>query len=180
MELGATIEVLILFVFIGAYLFHDNEATSYEFFMWGDIGIVNDIRFYGVAPHWYFRPFMAWLIVCPHHKTGIFGLLFLFVTLMYQPNIHGFDENDGLDDLTVLLWWPFISKSTLPTEASNCVSLHMYKQLLYTWFLMCSLYTTSFLPYGRFYNRLGGNIAMLYSYMFVYIYLSSAQLRNPN
>lgn len=45
---------------------------------------------------------------------------------------------------------------------------------------MCSLYTTSFLPYGRFYNRLGGNIAMLYSYMFVYIYLSSAQLRNPN
>ena len=45
---------------------------------------------------------------------------------------------------------------------------------------MCALYTTSFLPYGKFYNRLGGNVAMLYSYMFVYVYLSCAPLRNPN
>jgi len=27
--------------------------------MWGDIGLIPDVRFYGVAPHWYFRPFMA-------------------------------------------------------------------------------------------------------------------------
>jgi|TARA_B110000091_G_scaffold164254_1_gene175417 hypothetical protein len=47
---------------------------------------------------------MAWLLVCPHHKTGIFGLLFLFVALMYQPNIHGFDDNEGMDELTILLW----------------------------------------------------------------------------
>jgi hypothetical protein len=36
---------------------------------------------------------MAWLIVCPHHKTGIFGLLFLFFVLFHQPTLHGFNEN---------------------------------------------------------------------------------------
>lgn len=180
MELGATIEMLFLFTFICAFMYHEPESLSYELFMWGDIGIVNDVRFSGVAPHWYFRPFMAWLLVCPHHKTGIFGLLFLFIALMYQPNIHGYDDNEGMDDLTILLWWPVIKRNSLPTEPSKCITLNMYKQLLYTWFFMCALYTTSFLPYGKFYNRLGGNIAMLYSYMFVYIYLSCASLRNPN
>ena len=123
---------------------------------------------------------MAWLLVCPHHKTGIFGLLFLFIVLMYQPNIHGFDDNDGMDEPTTLLLWPVVKRTSLPTEPSRAITLDMYKQLLYTWFLMCALYTTSFLPYGKFYNRLGGNIAMLYSYMFVFIYLSCAQIRNPN
>jgi hypothetical protein len=51
---------------------------SYEIFMWGDVGFINDIRFYGVAPHWYFRPLMAWLLVCPFHKLGIAGLVFFF------------------------------------------------------------------------------------------------------
>jgi len=41
-------------------MYPEPESLSYEIFMWGDIGIVNDVRFYGVAPHWYFRPFMAW------------------------------------------------------------------------------------------------------------------------
>jgi len=27
------------------------EALSYEIFMWGDIGLMPDVRFYGVAPH---------------------------------------------------------------------------------------------------------------------------------
>jgi len=44
---------------------------------------------------------------------------------------------------------------------------------------MSALYTTSFLPYGRFYHSIGGNSAMLYSYMFVFIYLSCTSLRNP-
>jgi hypothetical protein len=36
---------------------------------------------------------------------------------------------------------------------------------------MACMYTTSFLPYGRFYNRLGGNIGMLLAYIFVFLYL---------
>lgn len=181
MEIGSTIEMLILFLFISILMYPEPESLSYEIFMWGDIGIVNDVRFYGVAPHWYFRPFMAWLLVCPHHKTGIFGLLFLFITLMYQPNIHGYDDNEGLNSSTALsLYWSTNKFLSLPTKYNKIITLSLYKQMLYTWFIMCALYTTSFLPYGRFYNRLGGNIAMLYSYMFVFVYLSFPPFRNPS
>jgi len=36
---------------------------------------------------------------------------------------------------------------------------------------MCIAYSTTFLPYGRFYNRLGGNIGMLASYLYIFFYL---------
>ena len=44
---------------------------------------------------------------------------------------------------------------------------------------MAALYTSSFLPYGRFYNRLGGNFAMLGAYFYVFIYLTFTGLRRP-
>jgi len=44
---------------------------------------------------------------------------------------------------------------------------------------MCALYTSSFLPYGRFYNRLGGNIGMLGAYLYVLLYVSITSLRRP-
>lgn len=44
---------------------------------------------------------------------------------------------------------------------------------------MCALYTSSFLPYGRFYNRLGGNIGMLGAYFYVLLYVSITSLRRP-
>jgi hypothetical protein len=43
--------MLILFFFISLYLYPEPEALSYELFMWGDVGFVTDVRFYGVAPH---------------------------------------------------------------------------------------------------------------------------------
>lgn len=178
-ELKATLEVLIAFVFIGYYLYPEPESLSYELFMWGDIGIMNDIRFYSVAPHWYFRPFMAWLLACPHHKTGLFGLVFLFGALYFQPNLHGFSDTDGLD-YSVSSWWSLmVGSPSLPSDHNNSITLNLYRQVVYAFFFMCALYTTSFLPYGRFYHRIGGNIAMLYAYMFVYIYLSCTSLRNP-
>jgi hypothetical protein len=39
-------------------------------------------------------------------------------------------------------------------------------------FFFCALYTFTFLPYGRFYNRLGGNIGMLGAYFYVFFYLA--------
>jgi quinol-cytochrome oxidoreductase complex cytochrome b subunit len=87
----ALVAVTLVFVF----LFEEVEALSYEIFMWGDIGMVSDVRYYGVAPHWYFRPFMAWLIACPFHKTGIFGLVYFFVSVYFQPALHGSSEQGG-------------------------------------------------------------------------------------
>ena len=58
-EVGTCKEIMMLTTLISFYMFADPEALTYENFMWGDIGFIVDIRFYGVAPHWYFRPFMA-------------------------------------------------------------------------------------------------------------------------
>jgi hypothetical protein len=44
---------------------------------------------------------------------------------------------------------------------------------------MCMLYTSSFLPYGRFYNRVNGNIGMLGAYFYIFFYLTFSWLRRP-
>jgi len=49
-------------IFIGLlclYLYPEPDALNYELFMWGDVGMQTDVRFFGVAPHWYFRPYMS-------------------------------------------------------------------------------------------------------------------------
>jgi len=86
-ELGTFVDLILLFTILMFWMYPEPEALSYEIFMWGDIGLIPDVRFYGVAPHWYFRPFMAWLIVCPHHKTGIFGLLIFFLIIVQSTHI---------------------------------------------------------------------------------------------
>jgi hypothetical protein len=44
-------DVIIIIAIVCWFMYPDAEALSYEIFMWGDIGIVTDVRFYGVAPH---------------------------------------------------------------------------------------------------------------------------------
>jgi len=41
-----TLTTLIFFM-----LYVEPEALSYEIFMWGDVGMMTDVRYYGVAPH---------------------------------------------------------------------------------------------------------------------------------
>ena len=173
-ELSHTIDALLAVMFVCWYLYPANEALSYEIFMWGDVGLITDVRYYGVAPHWYFRPFMAWLIVCPHHKTGVFGLVFFFFMLVFQPTFHG--VNEQLDQLKKKASFLVFFKSNKasyynPTHIVNS-ELNFFHQLSYGFFIMCFFYTTTFLPYGRFYNRIGGNIGMLGSYFFVFSWLT--------
>jgi len=42
----------------------------------------------------------------------------------------------------------------------------------YSLFFIAILYTLSFLPYGRFYNKLGGNFALLFSYFYIFLHVS--------
>jgi hypothetical protein len=51
------------------------------------------------------------------------------------------------------------------------LEMNIYHQMTYGLFIGCCLYVTSFLPYGRFYNKLGGNIGLIYAYMYVFCYL---------
>jgi hypothetical protein len=176
-ELGTFIEFLIILNIVCWWIYPDPEALSYEIFMWGDIGLISDVRFYGVAPHWYFRPYMAWLIVCPHHKTGIFGLLFLFFILFYQPTIHNFNENNFYFKKQLL--FNSTKQINFYKQFYFNIEFNLFYQLFFGFFFMCVLYTNTFLPYGRFYNRLGGNNGMLFSYLFVFFYLATIIFRRP-
>jgi hypothetical protein len=178
-ELGHMLDVLIISVIICWYLYSEPEALSYEIFMWGDIGIVTDVRFYGVAPHWYFRPFMAWLIACPHHKTGIFGLIFFFFVLFFQPALHGSSESQNYNKRSLILLNKKFKRNNFFVASYLNYEFNLYYQFTYFFFLGCCMYATSFLPYGRFYNRLGGNIGMLLAYMYIFIYLGFYFFRRP-
>lgn len=59
------------------------------------------------------------------------------------------------------------------------LEMNLYHQITYGLFIGCCLYAASFLPYGRFYNRLGGNIGMLGSYMYIFVYLGFPIFRRP-
>jgi quinol-cytochrome oxidoreductase complex cytochrome b subunit len=167
-ELSKTIDIILLVSLCCFFLYTEPEALSYEIFMWGDVGMSSDIRFYGVAPHWYFRPYMAWLIICPHHRPGIFGLIYFFVIIFYQPNIHGMQEHSKYKTFVTV---NYSSKSyTYKLNRVN-VEYNLSYQFFYALFIMAIAYSTTFLPYGRFYNRLGGNVGMLLAYLYIFFYL---------
>lgn len=171
--------MLILLFFVSIYMYPEPEALSYELFMWGDVGFITDVRFYGVAPHWYFRPFMSWLIVCPHHNLGIFGLVYFFWVLFHQPTLHGYKEASGILYKTSFLSWIILRKPIFYPQKYTNSELNLYTQLTFWLFFMCMLYTSSFLPYGRFYNRVNGNVGMLGAYFYVFFYLTFSWLRRP-
>lgn len=178
-ELSHAMDSLILVTIVAWFVYVEPEALSYEIFMWGDVGLVTDVRYYGVAPHWYFRPFMAWLIACPHHKTGIFGLLFFFLILFYQPTLHGTTEQTNYNKRSLLFMKTKLKCSKFFSGSYVNLEINLYHHLTYSCFVCCCLYAASFLPYGRFYNRLGGNIGMLGSYMYLFVYLGLNSLRRP-
>jgi hypothetical protein len=132
-EINSTVLVLIIISLICIYLYPYPEALSYEIFMWGDVGFINDIRFYGVAPHWYFRPLMAWLLVCPFHKLGIAGLVFFFVVLFYQPNIHNDSENHNYSK-KVLINGLYLDKFSFFSTEGVLVEINLIYQLTYGFF----------------------------------------------
>lgn len=77
-ELLAFIDMCVILFCVCLYLYTEPEALSYEIFMWGDVGVVTEPKFNQVAPHWYFRPLMAFLLVIPHAIIGVLGLIFFF------------------------------------------------------------------------------------------------------
>ena len=176
-EFSESINFFLIVYIISLYLYQEPEPLTYEIFMWGDIGFINDVRFYGVAPHWYFRPYMAWLILCPAHRPGIFGLLFFFYCLLYQSNICG--------NLTYIKYkknelFQINNKKSaiiITTFFKNIEYNLFYKFFFYFFFIMF-LYATSFLPYGRFYNRLGGNNIMLFAFIFIFFFVGFKNIKN--
>lgn len=204
-ELGLILDFIIVLFLCSLILYSEPEALSYEIFMWGDVGLVNDVRFYGVAPHWYFRPYMAWLVACPYHFIGIFGLVFFFVVLYFQVSLFGSLELENLKSnnsilslfqelyinmLTLSFLKFFISDNNLNKLLSN-ISLRNYNNwnsinydisiqwyVSFSFFILALAYSLTFLPYGRFYNRIGGNFSLLFSYFYIFSFLTFFFIRH--
>lgn len=49
----------------------------------------------------------------------------------------------------------------------------------YYFFLWSVLYTGSYLPYGRFFSLLGGNIGSLTAFFYIFFYLTFNSIREP-
>ncbi len=177
-EVGKTVEIISICGIICLFLYSNPEALSYEIFMWGDIGMNNDIRFYGVAPHWYFRPYMAWLIACPYHYAGIFGLGFFFFSIYFQVAIFSVAELHSYKISKNWLLQLFNLNYNNTQWNSNCVENSLWWRLSFSILLVAILYTMSYLPYGRFYNRLGGNFALLCAYFYIFFYLGFVYMRH--
>lgn len=176
-ELSSLLDLLVI-VMIGGLLFYSEpEALSYEIFMWGDIGLVTDVRFFGVAPHWYFRPFMAWLTVCPMHLTGIFGLLMFFFALYHQVTLTGTSDFMPKQQLTRR---PLASSQVYIDPRAFNADTSFLDHIMFVVFAMALLYTGSFLPAGRYYHRVYGNFGILVSYYYVLAYLVFPAIRYPS
>lgn len=176
-ELGAMVEVIVLLLIICLVVYPEPEALSYELFMWGDIGFINDVRFLSVAPHWYFRPFMAWLTVCPFHKIGLFGLIYYFFLLFYQPVIQGLNSSLNYKKKPSGISKLITNRSSIVNARYYSIEDNLVYQITYWLFLSSCIYVTSYLPYGRFYNRINGNHGTLLAFMYIFVYLSSPSLR---
>ena len=155
-ELFAYIKYCSFLIIYSKFLYESVESLNYEIFMWGDVGALVDVRFLGVAPHWYFRSYMSWLLICPHHYFGVFGLIYLMFVIYFQPNLKK----------------RYLDLSKVSGMENGSPEVHFSHLCFFSVFLICVLYTNTFLPYGRFYNNVGGNLGLLLSYMYIFTYLT--------
>lgn len=182
-EVGQCLNVFTIIGILCLYLYTEPETLNYEIFMWGDVGMSTDVRFFGVAPHWYFRPYMGWLVACPFHYTGLLGLVLFFVSFYFQPNIIGRNETQSYSSIKTFLfnlYWEFEARTKRFVQLKRTFAdTDTFYRATYALFLICIWYAFSYLPFGRFFNRLGGNGASLLAYVYLFIYLSSSYLRVP-
>jgi hypothetical protein len=75
----------VLFFFM---LHPDVHVVNYNFFeQWSETEM-EEVNFFIVAPHWYFRPHMGLLTVCAHHYEGLAWLAGFYALLCYTPHLY--------------------------------------------------------------------------------------------
>lgn len=142
-----------------SFWFHIVEPLiiNYFYFERWNISEYDEIRFYGVAPHWYFRPLMGLLVVSPTHYEGLFWLGLFFILLTFLPVIYGFyNSNES-------------SSVILPTKITK------FQSFFFILFLWSLFYIASILPCGRYYYEVEagyvGNVWIKFSFQYIYLYL---------
>jgi len=149
----------IIYFIISIFFFHIFivQTNSFFFFEKWNIIEMDEIRFYGVAPHWYFRPLMGILVIAPTHYEGLMWMGLFFILLTFLPNIYNIYN---------------INNKNIPIIAMQNSKLQTICFLL---FLMSLFYSVSILPCGRYYYEpeggYFGNPWTKFAYQYIYIYL---------
>lgn len=148
-----------IIVFFSYFWYHSFYVfpTNYFFFEHWNTYEVEDINFFQVAPHWYFRPLMGLLVVSPTHYEGLMWLVGFFLLLSIMPNLHKW--YNGSDKMTYELPW----------------SVFLLHIILFFIFVFSLFTTASVLPCGRYYYDpecgYAGNVFIKFAYQYVYFYL---------
>jgi quinol-cytochrome oxidoreductase complex cytochrome b subunit len=145
-------------VFVYFFYHHFASPTvNYTFFERWNISELDEIRFYGVAPHWYFRPLMGILVISPTHYEGLMWLVLFFVFISFLPVINHLYNSNRKHVITVPMQNSLIQTS--------CFAL----------FVLSLFCTASMLPCGRYYYEpeggYVGNPWVKFSLQYSYIYL---------
>lgn len=133
------------------------ETVNYFFFERWNIAEYDDIRFYGVAPHWYFRPFMGILIISPSHYEGLGWVILYFLLLAFMPSLHvAYNKTPHF-------------RAIIPMQNS------IIQSAFFLTFLVAVSVVSSMLPCGRYYYEpeagYRGNPWVKVSLQYIYIYL---------
>lgn len=145
-----------------AYASHpDLKPVNFNFFeQWAEVE-VEDINFFIVGPHWYFRPHMGLLTICAQHYEGLFWLISYYVILALMP-----------------IWSRLIqSNSTAASPAMDYIPMRESNTQLFLFILFIGsiFYVGGTLPCARFYYEgeegFFGNMFLRLSYQYLYIYL---------
>jgi hypothetical protein len=137
-EGGAAVAVYTLATLLsyGAVYTARRYIVSYSFFEQWNENEMEDVNFYIVAPHWYFRPHMGLLTVCAQHYEGLFWLASFYVLLSLMPQLHQ---------------WINRLRYVRPQADAQPLKYAPAQYLLALGFALSLLYVGSSLPCGRFY-----------------------------
>jgi len=149
---------LYLFSFIFDYIILTHLLLIIFFFERWNISELDEIRFYGVAPHWYFRPLMGLLVISPTHYEGLMWMALFFVLLTFLPIIYN---------------WYNVYNKHIPTIPMQNSLLQTFAFIIFMMSLFCS---ASMLPCGRYYYEpeggYVGNPWVKFSYQYIYLYMA--------
>jgi hypothetical protein len=141
-------------MFPGAYV------VNFTFFEQWSEAEVEDINFFIVGPHWYFRPHMGLLTVCAQHYEGLFWLGAFYGLLTFMPHMYRL--------------WAGALGGQQGVEA-RALRFAPVQQVLFVVFAGSLLYVGGTLPCGRFYYEsfegFTGNSWLRASYQYLYLYL---------
>jgi len=112
---------------------------------------------------------------------GLFGMFLYFFLLFFQPNllsktyevpvavdhkIYKGDTDNSRPLHNIRVTWSATSHYNFTFYVTFCL------------FIISMLYTASFLPYGRFFQEIGGNLGLGLSYIYIFSYLALPSYRS--